>query len=93
MGEHIEEKIRGKALEMKALMEGEAPSLFDAKRWSGKTLGWVTRDEVLKVALFRFIDVLPALKEDALVLRLAKEYLAGEDVAPLIKTGIRGFAP
>jgi RHH-type proline utilization regulon transcriptional repressor/proline dehydrogenase/delta 1-pyrroline-5-carboxylate dehydrogenase len=85
----IEEKIRQIAQELYTQMEEEVPSIFTGKGWIGKIMGWVMRDESFKVQLFRFIDVLPSLKSDDLVMRLLKEYFSEEPGAPtVIKRGI-----
>ena len=54
---------------------GLAPRIFDRRWWSNTLLEWSMKDEAFKVQLFRFIDVLPSLKDDAQVARLAEEYL------------------
>ncbi|MBM4133092.1 MAG: aldehyde dehydrogenase family protein [Nitrospira sp.] len=56
---------------------GHVPSLFDRRWWSSSLLDWCMRNETFKVQLFRFVDVLPSLNNDAQVARLAEEYFAG----------------
>lgn len=70
-------------------MEKEVPSIFDKRRWMGRVMEWAMRDEAFKTRLFRFVDVLPSLKTDDLVVRLLKEYFQ-EDVSapPIIRQGI-----
>jgi hypothetical protein len=47
------------------------------------------KNEDIKTMFFRFIDVLPSLKTDDLVVRLLNEYFAGEtDVPKIISGGI-----
>ena len=70
-----EDEIRRYGAQIYALIGEEAPSLFRMSRWRGRLLEWAMRDEVFKVQLFRFIDVLPCLKSDALVPALLREYL------------------
>ncbi len=55
---------------------GHVPSLFDRRWWSSSLLDWCMRNETFKVQLFRFVDVLPSLNNDAQVARLAEEYFA-----------------
>jgi hypothetical protein len=38
------------------------PSLFEAKDLLGRMIDWSLEDESLRVALFRFVDVLPSLE-------------------------------
>ncbi|MDE3244164.1 MAG: proline dehydrogenase family protein [Nitrospirota bacterium] len=56
---------------------GHVPSLFDRRWWSSNLLDWCMRNEAFKVQLFRFVDVLPSLRSDAQVAKLAEEYFAG----------------
>lgn len=60
-------------------IKGDIPSFFDRSKWSGKLMAWAMKNERFKVQLFRFIDVLPALKSDRDVLKLLKEYFYGEE--------------
>ncbi|GAB4258471.1 MAG: proline dehydrogenase family protein [Deferrisomatales bacterium] len=58
---------------------GEAvPGVFDRRRWEGKILDWAMGDPAFKTDLFRFVDVLPALKGTGAVARHAREYLFRE---------------
>ncbi len=62
-------------------------------------MGWAMKNDDFRIALFRFIDVLPSLKTDDLVVRLLHEYFTGErDIPRLISGGIerisrKGFLP
>src|SRR4030067_2237717 len=56
------------------------PSIFDKRKWEGKVLEWAMKDEHFKTQLFRFIDVLPSLKNDYAVIRILKEYFSGESI-------------
>lgn len=81
----MEEKIRRTASELQGHMKEEVPSLFEKRRWIGRIMERVMKDEEFKVRLFRFVDVLPALKSDELVVRVLKEYFSVGDLeAPLI---------
>ncbi|WP_447980576.1 proline dehydrogenase family protein [Candidatus Nitrospira bockiana] len=53
---------------------GLSPTLFERRWWSKTLLDWAMKDEAFKVRLFRFIDVLPSLRDDAQVARLVEEY-------------------
>lgn len=69
---------------------GEAPTLFDHRRWSQTLLEWAMKDPHFKVQLFRFVDVLPSLTSDEQVARLLEEYF-GRDVpiGATLKWGMR----
>ena len=53
---------------------GRAPGLFDSRWWSQAAINLAMKDPAFKAQLFRFIDVLPSLHDDAQVVRLAEEY-------------------
>ncbi len=83
-----EEKIRKTGQELYSAMRGVPPA-FDTKRWAGRLMEWAMKNEDFKVSLFRFIDVLPSLKTDDLVVRLLREYFVDAAEAPkLIRGGI-----
>jgi RHH-type proline utilization regulon transcriptional repressor/proline dehydrogenase/delta 1-pyrroline-5-carboxylate dehydrogenase len=74
--------IRAKGLEIFRRMEAETPVLFDRGWWAGRMMERVMRDPSLKVPLFRFVDVLPALSDRRRIARHAREYFA-EGASPL----------
>jgi len=80
MLQKIEDKVREIGQELYERSRGATPSIYDKKRWTGKVLEWAMKDEDFKVRLFRFIDVLPVLKEDSGVVRLLKEYFSEKDI-------------
>jgi RHH-type proline utilization regulon transcriptional repressor/proline dehydrogenase/delta 1-pyrroline-5-carboxylate dehydrogenase len=57
------------------------PSIFDPQDWLGKMIEWSLDDESLRVALFRFVDVLPSLDSAADIGRHLEEYFAKVDHA------------
>jgi RHH-type proline utilization regulon transcriptional repressor/proline dehydrogenase/delta 1-pyrroline-5-carboxylate dehydrogenase len=52
----------------------ETISFFDPKRYTGKLMDWAMADEAFRVALFRFVDVLPSLDSSAAVMRHVQDY-------------------
>jgi RHH-type proline utilization regulon transcriptional repressor/proline dehydrogenase/delta 1-pyrroline-5-carboxylate dehydrogenase len=93
----IEKRIGEVGRELYSSMR-EVPSFFDKKRWMGRTMDLVMKDEEFKLNLFRYIDVLPSLKSDAVVAELFRDYLGEVRNAPLIiRKGIdrisKGFLP
>lgn len=93
----LEPTVRNTGEEIFTLIENEVPSLFNRKHWTGKLMEWAMQDDEVKLQLFRFVDVLPALKSDKLVLQLLNEYFSDVYDTPLIK-GIhrissKGFLP
>ena len=57
------------------------PALFEAQDLLGKMIDWSLNDESLRVALFRFVDVLPSLESSAEIGRHLEEYFARVDHA------------
>src|SRR4030067_2386065 len=78
------DKIEHRITEIGTRLYSEAtsftPSIFDKRKWEGKVLEWAMKDEHFKTQLFRFIDVLPSLKNDYAVIRILKEYFSGESI-------------
>ncbi len=87
----IESITREKGSAIFSAIEGQVPSFFDTKRMKGKLMDWTMKDENFKIQLFRFIDALPALKSDAEVSRLLKEYFSGEET--LLPKAIEKWLP
>jgi RHH-type proline utilization regulon transcriptional repressor/proline dehydrogenase/delta 1-pyrroline-5-carboxylate dehydrogenase len=89
----LENKVRKVGSDIYSSIRGEVPHVFDKKRWMGELMGWAMRDDEFKVQLLRFVDVLPSLKNDALIVRLLKEYFADEGKSSmLMKWGIKGIS-
>ncbi|HWO42976.1 MAG TPA: L-glutamate gamma-semialdehyde dehydrogenase [Candidatus Eisenbacteria bacterium] len=57
------------------------PSIFDPHDWLGKMIEWSLEDEALRVALFRFVDVLPSLGSASEIGRHLEEYFGKVDHA------------
>jgi len=57
------------------------PSLFNPQDWMGRMIDWSLKDEDLRVALFRFVDVLPSLDSAADIGRHLREYFGRVDHA------------
>jgi RHH-type proline utilization regulon transcriptional repressor/proline dehydrogenase/delta 1-pyrroline-5-carboxylate dehydrogenase len=68
--------VRAKGLEIFRLMGAETPAVFDRRWWAGRMMERVMREPALKVPLFRFIDVLPALTGNLQIANHAREYFA-----------------
>ncbi|MGZ0168159.1 MAG: L-glutamate gamma-semialdehyde dehydrogenase [Planctomycetales bacterium] len=50
------------------------PSIFERRWWDDRILSWAMADESVKVQMFRFVDVLPMLKDHQAVSRHLQEY-------------------
>ena len=70
----LESRIRAIGEDLARRSSGLSPGLFDSRWWSQAAINLAMKDPAFKAQLFRFIDVLPSLKDDAQVVRLAEEY-------------------
>ncbi len=74
----------------------EKPTLFNTKKWIGRTMAWVMSNDDFKTQLFSFISVFPSLQtSQALMQHLREYFLAKPDNLPpilrhLMKLGTRG---
>ena len=57
------------------------PSLFESRDLLGRMIDWSLDDESLRVALFRFVDVLPSLESSSEIGRHLEEYFTRVDHA------------
>jgi len=55
-------------------LEHRAPSIFEKRWWDDRILSWAMSDESVKVQMFRFVDVLPMLRDHQAVTRHLQEY-------------------
>jgi RHH-type proline utilization regulon transcriptional repressor/proline dehydrogenase/delta 1-pyrroline-5-carboxylate dehydrogenase len=79
--EHLERDVQELARSLYSAAAKHKPSIFDPQDWLGKMIEWSLEDESLRVALFRFVDVLPSLDSAAEIGRHLEEYFAKVDHA------------
>jgi RHH-type proline utilization regulon transcriptional repressor/proline dehydrogenase/delta 1-pyrroline-5-carboxylate dehydrogenase len=72
--ERLEARIRELGGECFEEIRGKRPGLLDPKAYTGKLMNWALSDAEFRVALFRFVDVLPGLRDSASVIRHAQAY-------------------
>ncbi len=91
--DNVQDAIREKGLEIFRLMEAGPPEIFDTGRWAGRLMDLAMADPDLKVRLFRFVDVLPALTTPEEVIGHIREYFLdpGSPVHPLMRKLLRGI--
>jgi RHH-type transcriptional regulator, proline utilization regulon repressor / proline dehydrogenase / delta 1-pyrroline-5-carboxylate dehydrogenase len=77
----LEREIQSLARSLYSAAAKHKPSIFDPQDWVGKMIEWSLEDESLRVALFRFVDVLPSLDSAAEIGRHLEEYFARVDHA------------
>ncbi len=78
-------------------VKNEAHAFFRADRWTSELMEWALRHDEAKLRLFRFVDVLPALADDAEVVRHLREYF-GDQPGPFagltrVGLGLAGLGP
>ncbi len=73
---------------------GQRPGLFDAAGLRGRLLGRALHDEALRTRLFRFVDVLPQLPDEAAIAAHFRAYLDGFELGGLWGRALKlGNAP
>lgn len=77
----LEKEVRQLARVLYRKAAEHKPSLFEPQDWIGRMIDWSLEDESLRVALFRFVDVLPSLDSAAEIGRHLREYFARVDHA------------
>src|ERR1044071_6552608 len=76
-----ERKVQNLARSLYQQAAEHKPSIFQPQDWLGKMIEWSLKDESLRVALFRFVDVLPSLESAADIGRHLEQYFARVDHA------------
>lgn len=80
-----------------AMDASPTPGIFSKKGAYARVMDWSMKDPAFKTQLFRFVDVLPALKSNAEIVRHLQEYLGEKAVElnPAMKAGLAAssFAP
>ena len=94
----LEQRIRAIGEKLFAAMDASpAPGIFSKKGAYARVMEWSMKDPAFKAQLFRFVDVLPALKSSAEIVRHLQEYLGDKAVElnPALKAGLAAssFAP
>jgi RHH-type proline utilization regulon transcriptional repressor/proline dehydrogenase/delta 1-pyrroline-5-carboxylate dehydrogenase len=88
MAGDLEAEVQRTAQEIAAAGASERARLFHLGRWSERVLDWAMTHDAFKTALFRFVDVFPACRDDADVLRHLAEYFVGVDVPRALRAGL-----
>jgi RHH-type proline utilization regulon transcriptional repressor/proline dehydrogenase/delta 1-pyrroline-5-carboxylate dehydrogenase len=87
----LERRTQAFGSELFARLDGQGPVLFSPGWWDDRLMEWTMHDPAVKVQLFRFIDVLPLLREPAGISRHLREYFeeAGPALPGLARLGLR----
>jgi RHH-type transcriptional regulator, proline utilization regulon repressor / proline dehydrogenase / delta 1-pyrroline-5-carboxylate dehydrogenase len=86
--ERLERDVQTIAREIAAAGASERANLFHLGRWSERVLAWAMAHPGFKTQLFRFVDVFPACRDDADVLRHVREYFADVPVPRALGVGL-----
>lgn len=88
----LEALIRTLGIELFEATRGVEPSIFDKGYWNGKILDYCMAHESFKVEMFRFVDVMPTLRDPKAIARHIDEYFnrEGLDLPAAVKTAVVG---
>jgi RHH-type transcriptional regulator, proline utilization regulon repressor / proline dehydrogenase / delta 1-pyrroline-5-carboxylate dehydrogenase len=86
----VESRTQVFGRELFSRVTGDRHAFFQSDRWTGALFEWALSMDDAKLQLFRFVDVLPALADDAEVARHLREYFEGRAVpfAKLVRIGL-----
>src|SRR3981081_4196913 len=87
----LQEQTEQRGLQIFDLVDQNPESIFSKAGFYQRMMAFSMRDEHFKVQMFRFVDVLAALRSSRDILHHPEEYFAdmGNVFAPVMKTGIR----
>ena len=72
--ERVEQRTQEIGHRLLERLEYRTPSIFHGRWWEDHLLSWAMEDEAVKVQMFRFVDVLPMLKDHTAIARHLEEY-------------------
>jgi RHH-type proline utilization regulon transcriptional repressor/proline dehydrogenase/delta 1-pyrroline-5-carboxylate dehydrogenase len=88
MADPIDSEVTTLARRIAESGAGERSSVFRMSWWTDTMLDWAMSKPGFKTELFRFVDVFPALTDNADVLRHVDEYFEGSDVPGVLNVAI-----
>lgn len=72
--ESLEQRTLEIGHELLGRVKHRSPSIFHGRWWEDRLMSWAMGDEAVKIQLFRFIDVLPMLKDHTAIASHLDEY-------------------
>ncbi|MCP4784373.1 MAG: L-glutamate gamma-semialdehyde dehydrogenase [Fuerstiella sp.] len=72
--DRVEQRTREIGEELCGRLNNRSPSIFHGRWWEDRLMHWAMDDEAVKVQMFRFVDVLPMLRDHASIARHLEEY-------------------
>jgi RHH-type proline utilization regulon transcriptional repressor/proline dehydrogenase/delta 1-pyrroline-5-carboxylate dehydrogenase len=87
----LQAEIERRGEEIFELVDRHPESLFSKAGFYQRMMAFSMRDEVFKVQMFRFVDVLASLRRSGDIVEHLREYFAGMDHSfiPMMQTGLR----
>ena len=72
--DRLEQRTQEIGQELFGRVQHRSPSIFHGRWWEDRLMSWAMGDEAVKVQMFRFVDVLPMLKDHTAIARHLDEY-------------------
>jgi RHH-type proline utilization regulon transcriptional repressor/proline dehydrogenase/delta 1-pyrroline-5-carboxylate dehydrogenase len=88
MASGFDNEVTALAKRIAELGSGEQARVYRMSWWSDRMLEWAMSHPSFKTQLFRFVDVFPAMRGDADVLRHVREYFDQGDVPRMLDLGV-----
>ena len=88
MSDDLEREVQVLARRIAESGAAARPGLFHLGRWSERVLDWALAHPRFKTQLFRFVDVFPACRDSADVLRHLEEYFADVEIPRALGFGL-----
>jgi RHH-type proline utilization regulon transcriptional repressor/proline dehydrogenase/delta 1-pyrroline-5-carboxylate dehydrogenase len=88
MASAFDNEVTALAKRIAELGSGEQAHVYRMSWWSDRMLEWAMSHPSFKTQLFRFVDVFPAMRGDADVLRHVREYFDQGDVPRMLDLGV-----
>lgn len=72
--DRVEKRTREIGEDLFGRLHHRSPSIFHGRWWEDRLMNWAMDDEAVKVQMFRFVDVLPMLRDHAAIAEHLEEY-------------------
>ncbi|MCA9049688.1 MAG: proline dehydrogenase family protein, partial [Planctomycetaceae bacterium] len=72
--DRVERRTQEIGEELFGRLNHRSPSVFHGRWWEDRLMNWAMQDEAVKVQMFRFVDVLPMLRDHTSIARHLDEY-------------------
>ena len=88
--DQLEQRTREIGQELFQSSVRQTPSIFHSRWWEDRLMNWAMGDESIRIQMFRFVDVLPMLKDHNAIARHLDEYFeeVREHLPPAVRLGL-----